>query len=83
MQKDRLIEQQIKNLTDRLMKMKKRFVDRYCKTPRFSNVENKEIEGKIYFNPGSPTDKMFTPHLSYGILEINGKNLKRKVVKIG
>ncbi|MCK4519683.1 MAG: metallophosphoesterase [Candidatus Omnitrophica bacterium] len=44
---------------------------------------NKEINGKIYFNPGSPTDTMFTPYRSYGILEINGKGLKRRIVKIG
>jgi len=44
---------------------------------------NKEIEGKIYFNPGSPTDQIFTPYRSYGILEINGSQIKRKVVKIG
>jgi len=43
---------------------------------------NKEIDGKIYFNPGSPTDQIFTPYRSYGILEINGKAIKREVVKI-
>ena len=44
---------------------------------------NEEIGGKIYFNPGSPTDTMFTPYRSYGILEINGKEIKRRIVKIG
>jgi len=44
---------------------------------------NKEINGKIYFNPGSPTDTMFTPYRSYGTLEINGKEIKRRIVKIG
>ncbi len=44
---------------------------------------NKEIDGKFYFNPGSPTDKMFAPYRSYGILEIIGDELKSKVVKIG
>ena len=44
---------------------------------------NKEIEGKIYFNPGSSTDKVFAPYLSYGILEINGKEVKRRIEKIG
>lgn len=46
---DRLIQQQIKTLTDRLMKMKARFVDKYCKSPRFNNVDKKEIEGKRYY----------------------------------
>jgi hypothetical protein len=43
---------------------------------------DKKIEEKIFFNPGSPTDKIFAPYRSYGILEINGKNLKRRIVKI-
>jgi hypothetical protein len=43
---------------------------------------DKEIEGKIYFNPGSPTDKVFTHYLSYGILEIKEKKIKRRIVKI-
>jgi len=38
---------------------------------------------KIYFNPGSPTDTIFAPYQSYGILEINGKEIKRSIVKIG
>jgi len=44
---------------------------------------DKEINGKIYFNPGSITDTAFAPYRSYGILEINGKNIKRRIVKIG
>jgi putative phosphoesterase len=43
---------------------------------------NKEIGGKIYFNPGSATDKVFTPYRSYGILEISGKNIKRRLIEI-
>lgn len=43
---------------------------------------NEEHDGKLYFNPGSPTDKMFTPYNSYGILEINGEEIKRRIVKI-
>jgi len=44
---------------------------------------NKEINGKIYFNPGSITDTVFAPYRSYGILEIIGKDIKPRVVKIG
>jgi len=44
---------------------------------------DKEIDGKIYFNPGSSTDRVFAPYPSYGILEIDGKNIKRRIVKIG
>ncbi|UCD15599.1 MAG: metallophosphoesterase [Candidatus Omnitrophota bacterium] len=44
---------------------------------------NEKKEGKIYFNPGSPTDKMFAPYNSYGILEIDGTDIKGRIVKIG
>lgn len=47
------------------------------------NPLNEEIDGKIYFNPGSPTDTMFTPYRSYGILEIEKEKLKRRIIKIG
>lgn len=43
---------------------------------------DKEMDGKIFFNPGSPTEKVFTPFLSYGILEIENKTIKRRIVKI-
>ena len=35
----------------------------------------------IYFNPGSPTDKTFALHNSYGIIEINDK-IEAKIVRI-
>ena len=44
---------------------------------------NKIVNGKIYFNPGSPTDKIFSPYNSYGILEVNGRKIKRRMIKIG
>ncbi len=40
------------------------------------------INGVLYFNPGSPTDTVFAPYLSYGILEIAGGSVKAKIVKI-
>lgn len=43
---------------------------------------NKVIDGKIYFNPGSCTDRTFAPCRSYGILEINGKDLKPRIINI-
>jgi len=44
---------------------------------------DKEIGGRIYFNPGSCTDRVFALYPSYGILEIDGKNIKRRIVKLG
>ena len=41
---------------------------------------DQEINGKIYFNPGSPTDTIFTPKRSYGIIEINGKKITRRII---
>jgi hypothetical protein len=43
---------------------------------------NQEIDGKVFFNAGSPTDTMFAPYKSYGILEINGSSLTRRIIKI-
>jgi hypothetical protein len=41
------------------------------------------IEGKAFFNPGSPTDSTFTPYRSYGIIEINNGQMQKRIVKIG
>lgn len=35
----------------------------------------------IYFNPGSPTDKIFSPYNSYGIIEI-GDKIEGRIVKL-
>ncbi|MCM8797484.1 MAG: YfcE family phosphodiesterase [Candidatus Omnitrophica bacterium] len=42
---------------------------------------NKKINGILYFNPGSPTDKVFTPYNSYGIIEING-DIEAEIIKL-
>jgi len=42
-------------------------------------VEN--IGNIIYFNPGSPTDKIFSPFNSYGIIEITDK-IDAKIIKL-
>jgi putative phosphoesterase len=44
---------------------------------------NEEHEGKVYFNPGSPTDTMFATERSYGILTINGDTIERRIVPLG
>lgn len=35
----------------------------------------------LYFNPGSPTDKIFSPYNSYGIIEINDK-IEARIIKL-
>lgn len=37
-------------------------------------------DGILYFNPGSPTDKIFSSNNSYGILEIDDKKIEGKIV---
>lgn len=42
---------------------------------------NEKKEGTLFFNPGSPTDKVFSSYNSYGIIEINDK-IEAKIIKI-
>ncbi len=41
----------------------------------------KEIDGMLFLNPGSPTDKVFAQFNSYGILEIKD-TIKGEIVKL-
>ena len=44
---------------------------------------NERKENTLYFNPGSLTDKIFSPYNSYGILEIDsGKIKSAKIIRI-
>lgn len=36
----------------------------------------------LLFNPGSPTDKIFAPYRSIGILNIEGKNIDAEIIKL-
>ncbi len=40
------------------------------------------IDGVLYLNPGSPTDKVRAPFRSYGVLEVNGSEIEGKIVKL-
>lgn len=42
---------------------------------------NEKSGGVIIFNPGSPTDKIYAPYNSYGIIEIND-TIKAQIVKL-
>jgi len=39
-------------------------------------------DGVLFLNPGSPTDNIFAAYNSYGIIEIDGKKIEGKIVKI-
>ena len=42
---------------------------------------NELRDGILFFNPGSPTDKIFAKYNSYGILTIN-KEIKGKIIRL-
>ena len=42
---------------------------------------NELRDGVLFFNPGSPTDKLFAKYNSYGILTIN-KEIKGEIVRL-
>jgi len=43
---------------------------------------NIKKDGVLYFNPGSPTDKIFASKNSYGILEVTDKRIEGKIVDL-
>lgn len=42
---------------------------------------NAKVGNILFFNPGSPTDKMFAPYNSYGIIEVND-TISPRIIKI-
>lgn len=43
---------------------------------------NEKVEGVLYFNPGSPTDDIYAPYLSYGILELSDEGIEGRIIKL-
>jgi putative phosphoesterase len=43
---------------------------------------NKKIKEILFFNPGSPTDKIFAPYNSVGILHIDNDRIQGEIIKI-
>ena len=39
-------------------------------------------DGILFFNPGSPTDKIFASKNTYGILEVTDKKIEGKIIQI-
>jgi uncharacterized protein len=39
-------------------------------------------DGILFFNPGSPTDKVFAEYNSYGILDIDDKKIEGKIIRL-
>lgn len=42
---------------------------------------NRKHGNTLFFNPGSPTDNVFSPYNSYGIIEVND-GIEAKIIKI-
>lgn len=43
---------------------------------------NENIDGVLFFNPGSPSDEIFAPYKSFGILDISPKGITGKIIKL-
>jgi putative phosphoesterase len=43
---------------------------------------NEQKDGILYFNPGSPTDTVFAPYKSFGVIEIDGDDVRAEIIKI-
>lgn len=43
---------------------------------------NEYIDGVLFFNPGSPTDVLFAPYRSYGIIKITGGKIDAAIHKL-
>lgn len=43
---------------------------------------NVRQDGVLYFNPGSPTDEIFAPYRSYGIIEVQGDKIEGKIIRV-
>ncbi|MBD3425970.1 MAG: YfcE family phosphodiesterase [Candidatus Omnitrophica bacterium] len=46
------------------------------------NPRNERKGGVLLFNPGSPTDTVFSPYRSIGIIEIEGDDIRSEIIKI-
>lgn len=43
--------------------------------------KNEVIDGTLFFNPGSPTDRVFAPFNSFGILRVE-EDIKGEIIKL-
>jgi putative phosphoesterase len=43
---------------------------------------NSVVNGILFFNPGSPTDTVRSPYLSYGVLDVKDGKVKARIVKL-
>jgi hypothetical protein len=46
------------------------------------NPVNMTIDGKLYMNPGSPTDMVFTSYRSFGIIELKKGGVSAEIIRL-
>jgi putative phosphoesterase len=65
--------------------VEKEFAGTGVKAVVFGHSHNPLCEKRgevLYLNPGSPTDTVYAPYNSYGILEVEGDSVTGKIVKL-
>ena len=43
---------------------------------------NEVIDGTLFFNPGSATDEIFSKNCTFGIIEIDGDDIRGEIIKV-
>lgn len=43
---------------------------------------NEKRGGILFFNPGSPSDKIYAPYCSYGLMDIQQGQIKAQIIKL-
>lgn len=65
-------------------RIKKEFSNVDCIVYGHTHVPECRMEDNIlFFNPGSPTDTVFAPYRSFGIIEVNGNKIKGRLINVG
>ncbi|MEA3489314.1 MAG: metallophosphoesterase family protein [Candidatus Omnitrophota bacterium] len=43
---------------------------------------NEKINGTLFFNPGTPTDRVFARYRSFGIIEVDGDDVRGEIIEV-
>ena len=65
--------------------VKERFKKEKCRIVIFGHSHQplkEEVDGTLYINPGSPTDRICAPCRAYGLLELTPKTIKAEIIKL-
>ena len=65
--------------------VKERFKNEKCRIVIFGHSHQplkEEVGGTLYFNPGSPTDRICAPCRAYGLMEITPQSVKAEIIHL-